>query len=300
MGHPRRALAPRRGARVRQHLGLRPPQPAEPPRWPVPRGLDHARRARRPHAAGADRRARELQHVPPPVGPREAGGHPRPDERRPPRRGAGRGLVRARARRLTASTSRRPGSASPASGKRSRSSTGSSARSGPRTRAATTDCATRSACLGRSSSPARRSCSPDTGPGCCGSSPSWGTSGTRSGPPAEIRERNRILDEHCRAIGRDPATLARSLYGWATQTPQESWADERAGGWAAGLAKGERRLPADPWVSPQACLDFIETYRAAGIDHFVIDAPRAEQLLTMERFAADILPGLRGPGASPP
>ena len=46
-------------------------------------------------------------------------------------------------------------------------------------------------------------------------------------------------------------------------------------------------------MSPQACLDFIETYREAGIEHFVIDAPRAEQLPAMERFAADILPGLR-------
>ena len=117
----------------------------------------------------------------------------------------------------------------------------------------------------------------------------WNSFGT----PAEIRERNAILDEHCRTIGRDPTTLRRSLYGWATQTPSEAWADERAGGWAASLARGERRLPTDPWLSPQACLDFIETYREAGIDHFVIDAPRADQLDVMERFAADWLGRLR-------
>jgi F420-dependent oxidoreductase-like protein len=117
----------------------------------------------------------------------------------------------------------------------------------------------------------------------------WNSYGT----PEEIRERNAILDAHCQAIGRDPTSLTRSLYGWATQTPQASWADERAGGWAASLAGGERRLPADPWLSPQACIDFIETYREAGIDHFVIDAPRPDQLATMERFAADSLPRLR-------
>jgi F420-dependent oxidoreductase-like protein len=120
----------------------------------------------------------------------------------------------------------------------------------------------------------------------------WNSYGT----PEEIRERNAILDAACQAIGRDPATLTRSLYGWATQTPHASWADERAGGWAATLAKGDRRLPADPWVSPQACVDFIETYREAGIDHFVIDAPRADQLGVMERFAADLLPRLRPRG----
>jgi F420-dependent oxidoreductase-like protein len=117
----------------------------------------------------------------------------------------------------------------------------------------------------------------------------WNSFGT----PAEIRERNAILDAHCQAIGRDPATLTRSLYGWATQTPSESWADERAGSWAASLARGERRLPADPWGSAQACVDFLETYREAGITHFVIDAPRSEQLGVMERFATDVLPGLR-------
>jgi alkanesulfonate monooxygenase SsuD/methylene tetrahydromethanopterin reductase-like flavin-dependent oxidoreductase (luciferase family) len=117
----------------------------------------------------------------------------------------------------------------------------------------------------------------------------WNSFGT----PGEIRERNAILDAHCQAIGRDPGTLRRSLYGWATQTPNESWADARAGSWAASLAGGERRLPADPWVSPQACLDFIETYREAGIDHFVIDAPRTEQLPVMERFAVEWLPRLR-------
>jgi alkanesulfonate monooxygenase SsuD/methylene tetrahydromethanopterin reductase-like flavin-dependent oxidoreductase (luciferase family) len=120
----------------------------------------------------------------------------------------------------------------------------------------------------------------------------WNSFGT----PEEIRERNAILDEHCGVIGRDPTTLRRSLYGWATQTPNESWADERAGTWATGLARGERRLPTDPWASPQATLDFIETYREVGIDHFVIDAAREDQLAIMERFAVDGLSSLHANG----
>jgi len=117
----------------------------------------------------------------------------------------------------------------------------------------------------------------------------WNSFGT----PEEIRERNAILDDHCGVIGRDPDTLRRSLYGWATQTPSESWADERAGSWATSLARGERRLPTDPWASPQAARDFIETYREVGIDHFVIDAAREDQLPVMERFAVDALSALR-------
>jgi F420-dependent oxidoreductase-like protein len=120
----------------------------------------------------------------------------------------------------------------------------------------------------------------------------WNSFGT----PQEIRERNAILDDHCGAIGRDPTTLRRSLYGWATQTPNESWADERAGTWATGLARGERRLSTDPWASPQATLDFVETYREVGIDHFVIDAAREDQLSIMERFAVEALTDLRANG----
>lgn len=116
------------------------------------------------------------------------------------------------------------------------------------------------------------------------------------GSPAEIRERNAILDAHCADLGRDPATIDRSLYGWATQNPQDSWAEDRAGGWAAGLAQGRTLLPNDPWDSPQAFHDLIAVYREAGLNHFVIDAPKPTQLDTLERVATDILPRLRAEG----
>ena len=43
----------------------------------------------------------------------------------------------------------------------------------------------------------------------------WNSFGT----PDEMRERNAMLDEHCAAIGRDPSTIVRSLYGWAALMP---------------------------------------------------------------------------------
>jgi alkanesulfonate monooxygenase SsuD/methylene tetrahydromethanopterin reductase-like flavin-dependent oxidoreductase (luciferase family) len=89
------------------------------------------------------------------------------------------------------------------------------------------------------------------------------------GSPNEMRERGQILDDHCRAIGRDPATLRHSLYGWASMMPQ------------------------DPWASVAAFEDVVEVYRGAGVSDFVIDAPDPSQFSVVERVAADLLPRFR-------
>ena len=89
----------------------------------------------------------------------------------------------------------------------------------------------------------------------------------------EMRERSRILDEHCAAIGRDPREIRRSLYGWASHMASQG-------------------LP-DPWESVDAFEDVVGRYREAGVDEFVIDQPRPEQLPLLERIATDVIPRLR-------
>ena len=91
------------------------------------------------------------------------------------------------------------------------------------------------------------------------------------GPVDEIAKRNTILDQHCAAIGRDPKSIIRSLYGWATL------------------------LPTDPWQSVDAFEQVIGSYREAGINEFIIDAPGEEQLSVLERVAVNALPRLRIP-----
>ena len=94
------------------------------------------------------------------------------------------------------------------------------------------------------------------------------------GSVEEIRERNRILDEHCADLGRDPATLRRSFYGWA-------------------MVMSQQGLP-DPWESTGAFEDVIGRYREAGMNEFLIDQPRAGQFDVLERIATDVIPPLRG------
>lgn len=96
----------------------------------------------------------------------------------------------------------------------------------------------------------------------------WNSYGT----PEEIRERNERLDEACAAIGRDPRAITRSLYGWTL------------------------KLGADPWQSAEAFAEIVGRYREVGIEEFLMEAPNEEQFGTMERIAADLLPGLRAAG----
>jgi alkanesulfonate monooxygenase SsuD/methylene tetrahydromethanopterin reductase-like flavin-dependent oxidoreductase (luciferase family) len=94
------------------------------------------------------------------------------------------------------------------------------------------------------------------------------------GGPEEMRDRNQLLDHHCTELGRDPNSLTRSLYCWAVG-PQE-----------------------DPWASVQAFHDVIGPYLEAGMNQFLIDQPRDDQLATLERVATDVLPALRARGAA--
>lgn len=92
----------------------------------------------------------------------------------------------------------------------------------------------------------------------------WNSHGT----VAEMRARNAILDEHCAALGRDPATISRSLYGWAAL------------------------MPNDPWASVDAFHEVLGQYRAVGINELIVDAPGPDRFPILERIARDVLPKL--------
>ena len=83
------------------------------------------------------------------------------------------------------------------------------------------------------------------------------------------RERNRLLDEFCEQIGRDPKTLKRSL-----------------------LVYGE---PADmAYASVDGFHEVIGSYQETGIDEFIIYYPfMDENMPVSEKIIQDELPKLR-------
>ena len=72
------------------------------------------------------------------------------------------------------------------------------------------------------------------------------------------------LDEACRTVGRDPATIRRSLW--------------------------TRR---DALKSEDAYVDFVTRSHAAGFTDFSVDGPKAEDWPMVRRIAEDVIPGLR-------
>ena len=97
----------------------------------------------------------------------------------------------------------------------------------------------------------------------------WNSFGTVD----EMRERNRVLDAQCAALGRDPSEIWRGLYGWAAL------------------------MPADPWQSLDAFADMVGRYQEAGVNEFIVDQPAAAQIPMAERIAAELLPKLRAGAA---
>lgn len=82
------------------------------------------------------------------------------------------------------------------------------------------------------------------------------------------RERNRLLDERCRAIGRDPAEIRRGVT-------------------LAGTAQVV-------WTSVEQFRELVARYRVAGFDEFVLHWPRdEEQRRVMEQVASEVLSDLR-------
>jgi alkanesulfonate monooxygenase SsuD/methylene tetrahydromethanopterin reductase-like flavin-dependent oxidoreductase (luciferase family) len=93
----------------------------------------------------------------------------------------------------------------------------------------------------------------------------YGDRWNSQGKPDEIARRNAILDEHCMAIGRDPASIVRSLYMWAA------------------------RASADPWSSVDAFEEMVGVYAEAGIKEFIVDSPGPDQFSVLEQVASRVL-----------
>ncbi|MXZ06101.1 MAG: LLM class flavin-dependent oxidoreductase [Acidimicrobiia bacterium] len=92
----------------------------------------------------------------------------------------------------------------------------------------------------------------------------WNSYGTVE----EMAHRNRLLDEACMKIGRNPAEIIRSFYGWVPSL-------ESMG------------MP-DPWGSPDAFSEVVGRYTEVGMNEFIFDQPRPDQLDQAAQIAARI------------
>lgn len=87
----------------------------------------------------------------------------------------------------------------------------------------------------------------------------------------QTRSRNEQMDEFCAEVGRDPATLRRSILAGGGVTPDNVWG------------------------SPEQFRDFVGRYREAGVDEFLFYYPsRVEQADGhYEHIAREVIPSLK-------
>jgi alkanesulfonate monooxygenase SsuD/methylene tetrahydromethanopterin reductase-like flavin-dependent oxidoreductase (luciferase family) len=98
----------------------------------------------------------------------------------------------------------------------------------------------------------------------------WGGAGPCGGrvPVGATAARARTLEAHCQRLGRDPATIWRSLLVYHRFV--------------------------DVWASTTQVQRLVEAFAPLGFTEYVFYWPRPEQQAVFEQVALEVLPALRG------
>jgi F420-dependent oxidoreductase-like protein len=113
-----------------------------------------------------------------------------------------------------------------------------------------------------------------------------------------FRQKSRQLDENCRQIGRDPASLRRSLMipfvvGKNSQAIQESIDGHRATFPSLPATYEAWREAGFLGGSPDALVDQLNKFIEAGIERFMLQHNNLDDLATLELLADEVMPHVR-------
>lgn len=112
------------------------------------------------------------------------------------------------------------------------------------------------------------------------------------GSPANVRQKDALLVEHCRAIGRDPATIERTC-GVGTVFIRDSHDEaERAFGDAFARNGGARPWSDQPVGTPDEVAAHLAGYVEAGYRHLIVGFPSPHDEESMERLVTEVRPRL--------
>jgi F420-dependent oxidoreductase-like protein len=104
----------------------------------------------------------------------------------------------------------------------------------------------------------------------------------------ELRHRAAVLDDRCREIGRDPATIGRSTQAFVYCSDDQEWLGRHR-----ATESDRPRLIG----TPAELVDQIAAYRAAGLDELIVPdwtmGPLERRLDTLDRLQTEVFPALR-------
>ncbi len=110
-----------------------------------------------------------------------------------------------------------------------------------------------------------------------------------SGSPAFVEQKIAVLDAHCADIGRDPATITKTVMLPVGLQDDEARAERLRDLWGAGRTDEERRaLPIGP---ASQVIDALLAYEPLGVDGIIFQGvPNNPRLY--ERLAAEVIPAV--------
>jgi F420-dependent oxidoreductase-like protein len=114
------------------------------------------------------------------------------------------------------------------------------------------------------------------------------------GSPEDFRRKIAILEEHCRSVGRDPASIEKSAAAPLALTMDRSQVDPLIADIASRRRADPQQLkPGMLWGTPDDIIRQVEAYYDVGVRHIILSLRPPYDLKAIERFGRDVIPAIR-------
>jgi F420-dependent oxidoreductase-like protein len=111
------------------------------------------------------------------------------------------------------------------------------------------------------------------------------------GTPEEVAHKFKVLDEHCRAIGRDPAEITRTIQAPLWLTEDEGFKQRVAQGMAAASAKSpEEAVKSVLLGNADEIKRQVQAYRDAGVQEIYCAQWPRTHMESLRTFSAEVIP----------
>ncbi|MFQ5986419.1 MAG: LLM class F420-dependent oxidoreductase [Thermoplasmata archaeon] len=122
----------------------------------------------------------------------------------------------------------------------------------------------------------------------------WADRSNFFGDPATFLRKSRILDDHCRAVGRDPGEIERSHNRSVVIAEENKAAQERAADFAKRLQQSPEEYAARTMIGdPEGIAALLGRFLDVGVTYFVVYFPDAWEIEPIELFSREVMPRIR-------